>query len=576
MAVVLIGAMAAPSTSFAGPQDVASTQAYLKALYQLDDSYLALWPQARSAGERFTSQVNAECPGALRNVEAGLDQTTSSMRAFGEQALRQEQLSLLKEELSSAGQDALFETDQPAFLTFEGAVASLPWEDAALKAAIANELQEAHARLFATAPAICKDVEAWVASGYRLLPAGTKVFLAAQEAQERHTRAERTIAIGPALKHFETNEGRSLTEAITHLTQRYLTGLQSAYETLEGAREAIGLKSESRSEGRALEREIEHTTQLGSGRTATGTWFLVDVVKTSGRCRFEIKVEGSDEGSSGGKPLCVTHARTTVARVRCEEEERVVNAVMPASVHSVVLHLAGGRALRSKTFALPAHLGGPAAFYHQAVPRGPHVPLSMTELGAYGRRLASVSLPVASKCIRYGLHSVSGGSHVLARGLIPGGPAFTIHGNAFAYNGPASLSLSVELAGQGGGGSGLSGSRPEVLRMTTYDGCYPVDFHIVYGVLKAAGDTVQARAGGELTTLRRVRFPASLRTRGVLVYGVFVGPIESIVVRAPGGREVVSEGLSRWTNEQREYCEGFIEPGREPREEGQLLHAENQ
>jgi hypothetical protein len=169
------------------------------------------------------------------------------------------------------------------------------------------------------------------------------------------------------------------------------------------------------------------------------------------------------------------------------------------------------------------------------------------------------------------LHTVSGGSHKLASGQIPGGPRFTIIGDAFAYNGPSQLSLSVEVEGLGGGGSNLKGAHPKILELTTDDGCYPVDYHIVYGILKATGDTVQAHADGKITKLQRAKLPASLHTHGTLVFGVFTGPVESIVVSTPTGRKADTEGLEEWTKGQQEYCQGFIEPGRAPQDEGHLF-----
>ena len=569
-AVVLVAGAIAPASSLAGQQDVASTRVYLRAVYELERTNLARISQLQSAAKAFSAQLAATCPDALKNVEARLHMETSSARAFGEQALHQEQLQLLEEELQAAGRDALNVPSQPAFLAFETAVATLPWESTALRTAIAEWLHDEHAELFSAQPAVCQDIGAWAASGYRLLSPGTRAFLTAQQSQQKQLSAERTAAIGPALKRFEISEGRMLASKIEQVTNSYELALTNVYETLEAARTAIGLQPQLGPKQRRRLHQLEHVTQLGGGRTDAGDRFRVSVVPASGHCAFGIEV--LDTGGSLSKQVtCASHAHATVQHVRCEESERIVEATMPANVRKVALLLSGGRILTSRTITIPAHLGGPVAFYYQAVPRGAHVPVSITELDADGRPLVSLALESADRCVRFRLHPISHGPHLLAHGQIPGGPSFTIKGDAFAFNGPPSLSLSVELEGRGGGGSGLGGSHPKVLEFTTYDGCYPVDFHIVYGILKAPADTIVAHADGKTEPLEQAKLPGSLHSQGVLVYGVFTSTIESIVVSTPGGQDVDVESLSQATLKQHEYCEGFIEQGREPSDEGTLF-----
>jgi hypothetical protein len=548
---------------------VASTQAYLRASYEYGLALEADVPQIRSAAAGFAAQVKAECGGALQNVEGRPNkEETKSMRAFGENALRREQLTLLGEELAATGQAAMFSPDQFALLKLQGRVDPLAWEDIVLGEALVEALSEIHILLFSPVPAVCQDIRLWVASGFRLLSSGTKAFLSAQEAQRQRQMRAPAIAIGKTLERFETSEGRALAAKIAQLSHNRLNELVSAYEAVASAQREVGLKQEGGPKLSKRIHELDNTTQVHSGTTATGGYYTVSVVRASGRCAFKIEVQGSDSPET---PMCAVPTHVTVQRVRCEEGERVVEAMMPAAVRKVLLRLSGGRVVTSSTIVLTAKLGGPAAFYYQAVPRGSHVPVSMTELDAHGRPLATVTIKPAGKCVRHRLHSVSKGSHTLAHGQIPGGPSFTITGNAFAYNGPSQLSLSVEVEGFGGGGSNLAGAYPHILELTTYDGCYPVDYHIVYGILKATNDTVQARAGGKSVELQKAKLPANLHTHGELFYGVFTGPVESIVVSTLTGRVTDIEGLQQRTKEQAEYCEGFIEPGRAPQDEGRLF-----
>jgi hypothetical protein len=559
-----------PAPSFAGPRDIASTQAYLRASYEYGLALQADMPQVKSAVAGFATQVKAECGGALQNVEARLGRgETRNLRAFGEKALHTEQLELLGQELDAAGQATMLSPEQPAFLKLQNLVAPLTWEDVALGAALVEDLAEIHTRLFSSVPAVCLDIRSWITSGFRLLSSGTKAFLTAREAQQRQESDPR-IYINKALQRFETSEGRALAAKLSRLSSRHQAELVTAYEGIESVRPAVGLRREYGPKLREESHKVNETTQVSSGTTEAGGHYMVSVVRGSGSCAFEIQVQDSGSPSTNA-PMCAAPTHTTVQRVRCEEGERIVEAMMPATVRKVLLHLSGGRVVTSSTIALPAKLGGPVAFYYQAVPRGSKVPVSMAELDGHGDVLATVTVNPADKCVRYRLHSVSGGPHILAHGVIPGGPRFTIAGNSFAYNGPSQLSLSVGVEDLGGGGSNLTGVHPNILVLTTFDGCYPVDYHIVYGILKATRDAVRAHAGGRIIELQRVKLPASLRTHGMLVYGAFTGPVESVVVSTRTRRVTDGESLEQWTKGQGEYCEGFIEPGRAPQDEGRLF-----
>lgn len=567
---VLLAAVA-PATSLAGSKDVAATQSYLRAAYEYELALRAKVPMVRTAAGEFAAQVKTECGGALRNVEANLRrEETPGMRAFGENALRSEQLRLVGEELKAEGQARMFSPDQAVFQGLQNAVAALEWEDVALGTAIAEVLQEEHSVLFSSPPNACQDIRAWIGSGFHRLSPGTKAFLSEQERQRRPS-GKHPVAIDTTIRRFETSEGKALAGKTIQLRARRQEELTGAYEALEKAQQSVGLESEFGPRLRKEAREIRNTTALGSGATSAKGRYTVSVTRTSGHCPYKISVQDTGGSPFPKTPMCVTTRHAVIQRVRCEEGERIVEALMPAAVRTVVLRLSDGHGVDSRTITLPARLGGPASIYYQAVPRGSAVPISMTELDAHGHTLAAIPVHPSSKCVRHQVHTVSGGSHKLASGQIPGGPRFTIIGNAFAYNGPSKLSLSVELEDLGGSGSNLKGAHPKILELTTDDGCYPVDYHIIYGILKATGDTVQAHADGNVTELQRAKLPASLRTHGTLVYGVFTGPVESIIVHTPTGRTADAEGLDAWTKEQQEYCEGFIEPGRAPQDEGHLF-----
>jgi hypothetical protein len=79
---------------------------------------------------------------------------------------------------------------------------------------------------------------------------------------------------------------------------------------------------------------------------------------------------------------------------------------------------------------------------------------------------------------------------------------------------------------------------------------------ILYGLLKASGDSVYARTSGKLSRLRRVAIPKSLHAGGVLVYTVSPTVPGELLVRGPGGRTILTEKLGHLAAEATETCQG--------------------
>jgi hypothetical protein len=89
--------------------------------------------------------------------------------------------------------------------------------------------------------------------------------------------------------------------------------------------------------------------------------------------------------------------------------------------------------------------------------------------------------------------------------------------------------------------------------------CEPHGYAILYGILKAPGDTVLVRGSGVLEPLRRARIPASLHVRGVLAYIALPAVPEELLVRTPTGKTVFTEKLAARAGEVKETCEGEAE-----------------
>jgi|GEM_PF-1164111 hypothetical protein len=566
------------------PADVAATGAYLRAVYEYDLAYLANMPQVQASAADFVRQLREECPNVLSGAKKGLDRESQSSpessRAFGEQTRAREQLQGLEEELSSAAQNALRAPERQAFTAFAKAVEGLSWSNPAIHETVLFQLQGSEARLAGEPLPVCADMAAWVNSAYSRLSASSKAFISTQEAQ-RHSelRSHQPVALvslTKALTPYETDEDRELIARAKQLAKEIDNALVKISTTLEDGRSTVGLQSERRL--RAELRSLQDSTELGSGSTATGGSFQVSVVKRTSRkdhgCKFRLSVHGSAHPFSG-EGTCLPSRGSATPRVVCEEDERIVEAILAPEVRQVRLLLTGGRIITSKVIAIPKRAGGPASFYFQAVPRGPAVPLSLTELGAHGEVLGTLALPSARICVRHRVHFLHDGIVKLASGQVPGGPKFAIKGEAYAYNGPVYFSLSVEVENGSGGGQNLSGFYPRSFTRAFWTKCSPVQYAIVYGVLKQSSDRMAARAGGETVALSTAPIPAHLHAGGVLFYGVFTTPPETLVLENPEGKTIATEDLAAFGKEETEYCEGLDEePGRTPlqEEEGSIIH----
>ena len=130
------------------------------------------------------------------------------------------------------------------------------------------------------------------------------------------------------------------------------------------------------------------------------------------------------------------------------------------------------------------------------------------------------------------------------------------------------FSLSSDARESGGILSAIASSeaeakpaRPAILSQVGLEAsCSSHPFTIVYGWLKAPGASVLAQTSTGLVALAKAPVPAALHAKGVIAYGAFPAPPTALVVRAPDGRTLAREDLSRRAAEQTEYCEGYAEP----------------
>jgi hypothetical protein len=203
----------------AGGGDAASTAAYVSANYTLVSSARSKLKRSEATLQVLLARVRRECP----QVAAGSPQDTDS-----------EQLTF---ELVGAMTLVALKPNLTAVDAYTRAVAPLRWSSSKLTATVRTYTRQLRAQSRLAAPNVCADVRAWVAGGYRTLPAGTAPF--------NHAFYSAYVAIGllptHLLAHSLAPSQRGIVQR-THQLELQLTDAEArAVSTWGQIMEALGL-----------------------------------------------------------------------------------------------------------------------------------------------------------------------------------------------------------------------------------------------------------------------------------------------------------------------------------------------
>jgi hypothetical protein len=585
------------------PENAAATHAYLLAANSFAETELADLPRSLAATEATAAQISGECPGILANapppeqeLRLGLIVPGSprpSARAEGERQRQSRQRTDLKIELSLALADLHTEPDHAAAQTLLRELMPLKWSNPKVtfvlhlyEEAIEQEVNE-------PAPAVCADMSAWVASGYRTLSPVAKVIAQQVEASLKLTFELLALAepskgqlFPKTLALYENAADRTLAQRNEALNAQLRRVNETRAKVLVSLEAAVGLPA---AKAPKVESPAEKPVVFAHGKTAAGARFVATAEPLTGLRRnagCTVFVTISDRSSAGGAGLLEVLSGEGTGRclspshvdpeptVHCNAGLLVAEAALRPAARSVRLQLSNGRTISSPAIRVPKRLGGPAGLYYQAV-RGPSpIPVSLTELDAQGHALAVLTLPKVVQCTKNPVKFAPGGVVRLARGSFPSGQAFTIRAERYRKLGVARFEFKLEggeeeLLGGGHFETGdedgfLPESRrvgpvPRVFDPQTSGACKPQPYEIVYGLLKAPRDTVLARVSGKLVPLRKVAIPARLHAGGVLAYGVFSPLPTALLVRNARGRTIATEDVSQEARTHTETCEGEAE-----------------
>jgi hypothetical protein len=572
------------------PADVAATHAYLEAIYAYEQVVATNAGASKAAFESAANAIAAECPAVLANMPAqkrGLlpeGPSPQAPRAAGEANRRERQLQELENELQVAPRLASEQIDRQAAPAFASAVASLSWSNPKITVLVRQAAEELTRSAGTVPPAVCADMRAWVASGYRTLGTGTKQF----ESTLRFFDPGALIPLLPRvlMKPYEEPAEKGLIGEINEAAEKGLSAEGEEYATLTRLASTLGIPSNPLEPLLSIK---THKVVLAHGRTATGERYTVTVVERAGspinahaeECGVNVEIEthrgnGVSFSSGGGVGGCAAPRGQADTSVNCSEGVLTIQASTLPRTRSVILHLSNGRTIASRPALLPRGRGGPGGLYYQAV-RGPSpIPVSLTELDAHGHTLRSDKLARVVECTKPALRYLPGGLRTLVHAAVSqGGPAFSIVAQHYRFLGHTyfEMSLQVKPLGEGGfslgGGETLGeivlynpGTKPKpdpFFSRQQRKGCQPQPYAIVYGLLKPPGATVTATVAGKTMQLRRVRIPASMHVSGALVYGVLPTLPEKLIVRSAHGKALFTESLGSVGKEATETCEGEAE-----------------
>jgi hypothetical protein len=563
LAILLIAVVACavvPGAASAGlpraasaPANRAAVHAYLLDMHAYAQAVAKAAPAVVGTYEGAANRIAGECPGAFVGapqeanvIELGPSILRRTARQRGEEKRQSTQLSDMEEELSSELAFAEQEPRHTAVTALLANLKALPQDDPALSQLVHADTIGLEEELQAESTNVCADMKAWAGSGYRMLSQSSRTL-----ALKHETELASFLRDLPA--QFAASEPTSLTEtpadrALVHETSQLesqtartiANPIKSARKRVEAA---LGLTARAKREERlkSTPPESKFSTELGAGRTAAGSRYTVWLERTkggyAGTCKLRMEVRGAEgakpgllrliEGESG---LCLKPRGDSSKEpsIKCSKGILKIDAAVLPTTRTVDLRLSNGAQIVSRPVLVPRRLGGPDAFYYQAV-RGPSpIPVSLIERDARGHTLGVLKLRRIVGCSEHPLKYLPGGKRALVHGSTPQGPDFSIVGERYRLFGRVHIQLKLSI-GEGLVGSssedeeehfdeGRYGSvavpmkRPAPLDSEISAACYPHEYSIFYGLLEQPRDTVLAKIAGKLVPALHVRIPGSLKT----------------------------------------------------------------
>ncbi len=513
-------------------------------------------------------------------------QAPPSARAEGERRRQSRQQGDLKFELSFALEDSRTQPDREAVGALIHALTPLKWSNPKITVLVQVTAEAAKEELEIPAPPVCEDMKSWVASGYKTLTPISREIQSRSEALLKRSFEILALAAQTPTQTFpkllassESASDRALARHTEALSRQLHKGRVTQTTVLKRLEAAVGLPAAKLPKP---EPSTKRPAVIDRGKTAAGGSFVATAQRSShvsreGGCNVFVSITEPSRPSPGllavfsgegtGRCLSRSHVDPKPA-VHCNSGLLTVEANLLARTRRVRLRLSDGNTITSSAILVPGRLGGPAGLYYQVV-RGPSpIPVSLTELDAQGATLAVLKLPAVVECTKHPIKYFPHGIVRLVHESRPQMPAFTIRAERYRKLGSVHFELKLEegneplILGPGSGSFEANVAMPRgwrVFQPQASSGCQPQPHVIIYGLLKAPGDSVLARVSGTLVPLRKVVIPAHLHAGGVLAYGEFSPLPTELLVRDASGITIDRANLAEAATADTETCEGEAE-----------------
>jgi hypothetical protein len=565
-----------PTALAATSADRASTDAYDRAVHQLAARIASETPEVAAKLDTLARAMGNECHGILAHAPGveehdPFGEQPKSALERGEQMRAEQQLSTIRNEITSAMTGPIHTTEAPDVEAFAKTVEPLSWSDPRITTAIHRHAQAGILDARHAAPDTCADIKAWSASGFKKLSPASRARRSEEDPSAIEAETEEaaptisTRELDKLLRPFESASDRRLlseTKAFYARVDRTFRGLERSFARLYLA---LGFPQ-------TREERTERKPPIAKGVTEAGERFEVRAVPKEGvhehGCRAEVSirlttVEGHGGQTSGsGSNECISHNRRGQPGSSCGGDVVGIQLAVAPSVRKVRMTLSDGRKITSSVVLISRLYGGPRGLYIQSI-RGyePH-PVSLTELGASGRVFRVLKLGRALIC-----HEMAGPEGpffvALARGTTPDGRPFTIEDDEVRFHGETEFGLEARPGRHIAPGDSeieVGGtSKTRAFSFSVASECEPHPYTILYGILASPGASVQVRTSAGLVALTKVEIPAKLNSGGTLFYGAFASLPPELVVQRSDGTTLYSESLAARAKEETEFCEGYVE-----------------
>lgn len=540
-------------------EDLAATSKLLDAEYKLAKVTLARRGAVQAAVGRAAEALGRECKGVLAGVpdesvieEEGPDAARPllSGRAQGERARSELEKQTIYLEIDEAISAPAYGVLRGPYEAYIAAVDRLAWSAPAVNALVHEGATRLRKKLAGPPVAVCPEMRAWAASGFHVLPSGSKRLAEAREARSKQA-AQGNLEV--LLRPSEDRAARAVARRVSVLKERLRAG-ERADERLVRATRSMELALGERLSGFVKQ---QHAPVIGRGRTHAGTTFVIRR-GTGGNsprsCRHEVGVEVREHsgGTSGG--VCLGQGAHAHPSGSCSGPVETIEFATPPDVRRARVRLSDGRIVPVSVVHVPVKDGGPAGVIVDAFRGYKPYPVSVQELSRAGRVLRTVSLS-GLRCTRQSAVEGPGPPRFvdLATAIAPSGERLTIEGTLVRFQGKTEFFLGPQP------GMHKSGGPKKQFQWSLSTECAPHSYSLLDGILNPPGATVLIRTPAGLVALAKVELPASMHAAGPLFYGVYATPPTEIVVERSDGSVLYTESLAAKAAEETEFCEGYAE-----------------